>query len=180
MEVSEFVANQNVSVINEIEVYNLYNQKIDYVVYKDLEYDGTYEGFTPEWQQNNNWGYDNLNDGAYIYSSNYPTGLQNCTFFFGGNGENRWARFIIDLNQEQAIKKITLYVGGSDALSASGSRTPKEVSFFKVNNFIEGKEENSTYSENIKQRNNKNLTLIKSKTFEQILTTPNKFNLLNM
>ncbi len=181
VDVNGYLENCDSAVINEIEVYNIYNEKIKYTILAASEYDSATNGFSEYWTNMNYWNYTNLNDSKYEYISNYPTGNQNCTLFLLGNykNNNSWARFIINFNVEEKIKEIVIYVGGTDELSPSKSRMPKQVSFFKVKDFIDGTEENSTYNINIKQRNNENIELIESVTFNEVLLSPKKINILN-
>ncbi len=179
-EINGYLENAKYAVINELQVYNIYNEKINYTILKELEYDNTRQGYSANWNKSNNWSSDNINDNSYGYSSNVE-GMVNCADFLGGsyNSDDQWVRFIIDLNKKEKIKDIILYVGGNDATSSCGSYTPREVSFFKVNNFVNGKEENSTYNRNINKKNNENIDFIKSIIFEELLFSPKKINLLD-
>lgn len=182
VEVNGILENEDSAVINEIEFYNKYNQKINYKVLSDLEYDSGNNGYSQYWTNGNYWNNTNLNDGQWEYLSNYPTGNQNCTAFLSGDNFNKdsWARFVIDLGNEEYIKEISVYLGGTDELSPTRSRIPREVSFYNINNFVNGTETGSTYEKNIKQRNNEELTFMKNIEMTEILLTATKFNLLNI
>ena len=182
VEVNGILENEDSAVINEIEFYNKYNQKINYKVLSDLEYDSGNNGYSQYWTNGNYWNNTNLNDGQWEYLSNYPTGNQNCTAFLSGDNFNKdsWARFVIDLGNEEYIKEISVYLGGTDELSPTRSRIPREVAFYNINNFVNGTETGSTYEKNIKQRNNEELTFMKNIKMTEILLTATKFNLLNI
>ena len=175
IEVNGYLGNADGAVINEIEIYDKNLNKLDYSILYNLEYDSSTDGYSASWTDSRYWNYTNLNDGQIAYSSNYPTGGQNCTVFLGGTKDgssNAWARFIINLGENKEIGQIRVCIGGTDELSPCGSRTPKEVSIYSINDFIDGKDENSTYFKNIKQRNIEGLELIDRKQFSEIIKEP--------
>lgn len=180
-EVNGFLDNEDGAVLNEVMIYNKYDENLNYTVLKDLEYDTATNGKSYYWEIMAYWNYTNLNDNAYTYSSNAPTGNQNCTLFLNNPNGNKdeWARFVVDLGKETDIGQVKIIIGGYDELSPCKCRIPKEVSVYGVNNFIDGLEEASTYSQNIAKRNNDNLTFIGKKTFDTILLTPTEFNMIN-
>ena len=174
IEVNGYLENEDGAVINEIEIYDKYNNKINYNILNSLAFDTTTNSYPYYWTDNRYWNYTNLNDGQIEYVSNYPTGNQNCTlFFYGSNGStDSWARFIIDLGEEKEIGQIRICIGGNDELSPAKSRTPKEISVYSVNNFIDGNSDNSTYLKNIAQRNNEGLNIVGKREFTEIITKP--------
>ena len=174
IEVNGYLENEDGAVINEIEIYDKYNNKINYNILNSLAFDATTNSYPYYWTDNRYWNYTNLNDGQIEYVSNYPTGNQNCTlFFYGSNGStDSWARFIIDLGEEKKIGQIRICIGGNDELSPAKSRTPKEISVYSVNNFIDGNSDNSTYLKNIAQRNNEGLNIVGKRDFTEIITKP--------
>ena len=181
VEVSGYFENEDSAVINEIEIYNKYNEKINYKVLNSLAFDEANNSYPVYWTNSNYWNYTNLNDGQIAYVSNYPTGNQNCTIFLIGanSSTDSWARFVIDLEEEKDIRTISIYVGGTDELSPAKSRTPKEISIFNIQDFKDGTEANSTYSNNILKRDYKGLDIIGTTQFSEMLFSATKINLLS-
>lgn len=179
VEINGYIGEADGAVINELEVYDKDLTKCHYTILKDLEYDSTKSGKSTYWENPNFWNYTNLNDGVIAYPANTP-GNANCTLFLNeknGNVET-WARFVIDLGEEKELGRIKIAVGGYDELSPNHSRTPQRVSFYKIKNFIDGIEENSTYANHIMKQNNSGLSKIGEKSFSDIVDSANWFEVL--
>lgn len=179
VEINGYIGEADGAVINELEVYDKDLNKCHYTILKDLEYDSTKSGKSTYWENPNFWNYTNLNDGVIAYPANTP-GNANCTLFLNeknGNVET-WARFVIDLGEEKELGRIKIAVGGYDELSPNHSRTPQRVSFYKIKNFIDGIEENSTYANHIMKQNNSGLSKIGEKSFSDIVNSANWFEVL--
>ena len=166
----------NGAVINELSVYDDYNSKVNYNVLTELNYDSVAKGKAYYWTNASVWDYTNLNDGNTSYTSNIEGG-QNCTLFLYSDSSNpnttEYARFVIDLGDEVNIKQIRFSIGGVEG------RTPGNVSVYKVNNFVEGTGGNTTYSQNIAQRNDEGLKELATKNFDTDLTTSTEINMIN-
>ncbi len=161
--------------INELKVYDNYNERSNYKVLSDLEYDSITKGKSTYWTDVRYWNYTNLNDGATSYTSNSEGG-QNSTIFLCPATENdvdSWSRFIIDLETEIDIKQIETWLGGVEG------RTPKNINVYKINNFVNGTGDNSTYALNVHNRSNEGLTKIIEKYIEKDLIVSTKINLIN-
>lgn len=179
VEVSGVFAGSDGAALNELEVYNNNGEKIEYTVLKDLEYDSVDNGKSNYWEDMRYWNYTNLNDGEYEYKENYPTGGLNCTLFINHGNTDSWARFIINLGTQVNIEQIKIAVGGYDEFNSTRSRTPKKITIYDIDNFIDGTEQDSTYINNIRQRNNIGLSKIAEKEINEVLTTVTKVSLLN-
>lgn len=178
VEVSGVFSGSDGAALNEIQIYNNIG-KIDYNILRDIEYDSVNNGKSAYWENMSYWNYTNLNDGEYEYTENYPTGGLNCTLFINHGNTDSWARFVIDLGTQVNIEQIKIAVGGYDEFNSTRSRTPKKVTIYNIDNFIDGTEENSTYINNIKQRNDIGLNKIVEKQIDEVLTTATEFCLLN-
>lgn len=146
---------------------------MDYDVLTELHYDSVTKGKSKYWTKEI-WDYTNLNDGDTSYTSNAEGG-KNCTCFINSTEPNitEYARFIIDLGDEVNIKQIRFYIGGVEG------RTPAKISVYKVNEFIDGTGENTTYNKNVVQRNDEGLNQLATKKFEADLMTSTAIDMIN-
>ena len=154
-----------------MQIYDKNIKKYNYNVLTDLHYDTSEENQGRWWLNNTTWGYTNLNDGEIEYTSN-SVGAKNNTIFLAGpkGNQNSWARFIIDLGEEVKVSNIDIWIGGVE------KRMPRTINISTVDNFVDGTEENSTYANNVKQKNNERLRLISTKTFAEAQTTVQKYS----
>ena len=164
----------NSAVLNELEIYDKDNSKLNYTILN--AFDTVTNSVPAYWNSSLYWYYSNLYDNEISHTSNEDGG-QNCTLFLFLSQPNtqNWSRFLIDLGEEKEISNIKIAIGNAE------SRIPNSVSTYimpKVK-YIEGIGENSTYIKNIKNRNNDNLILTHTETFEQLLTNPTWYNFID-
>ena len=169
--------NSNGALINELSVYDEYNENINYNVLSELEYDSATKGKSKYWEDSRQyWHYININDGDTSYTSN-TNGAKNCTLFLYNGSSNpnttEYARFIVDLGSEVNIKQLEIWTGGVEG------RIPAKISIYKVRDFVDGIGENTTYSKNVIQKNDEGLELIATKSFATDISVATKFDMIN-
>lgn len=154
--------------IAEITLYDTDGKKIAYNVIENEVFDSVCQGPSEKWNMEDYWGYDNLYDNDISYLNN-TEGLYNCTNLLLGSApnSNNYARFIIDLGEQKDIANINVWLGDVE------NRTPKSVSAYLIDNYSE-----ETYLNNVKQRNNEGLTLIKTIEFSETIETPTWYSFI--
>lgn len=161
--------------ISELSLYDRYKDKISYDVLKDLQYDTVTNGKSYYWENMKFYNYTNLNDEQTSNNTDAEEGANVTLFLYksggmdGPNSED-WARFIIDLRREYYIEDINMWIGGING------GTPENINIYSIDNFVDGTEENTTYTNNVKQRNNTGLKLISTKTFTEAQDTVQKYS----
>lgn len=154
--------------ISEITLYDADRKKIVYNVIKNEAFDSVYQDAieTKIWEDH--WGYENLYDSNISYLNN-TEGKYNCMGLMGPSdaNSNNYSRFIIDLGEQKDISNINICLGDVE------DRTPKSVSAYLIDNYS-----NETYLNNVKQRNNEGLTLIKTIEFSEVITTPTWYSFI--
>lgn len=150
------------AVINELKFYDQANNLLTYQCIN--AYDKVNNG-VPYYWNSGVWQKLNLYDGLITYGSNSEGGANTTLFLYSSSANSsNWVRVIIDLGTEQVINNIKTVIGGSE------SRMPKIVNIYSINSYSA-----STYANNVAQRNDTGLSLMGTKTFTSIITTPTEY-----
>lgn len=160
------------AVLNEIEIFDKQGEQKLFDILPELEYDSAKSGKSKYWDDMRYWNYTNLNDEQTVYVTN-KDGEKNCTIFLYEGNQDSWARFIIDLKEEVKLENVDIWIGGGVY-----ERMPKTINIFTVDNFVNGTGENSTYSNNVAKKDNTELTLFSTKTFNTVQTTSQKYTFM--
>jgi len=158
-EIYDHIGGNGVS-IAEIQILDKGGRKIPYNVMPTQSFDSTRNGIPQYWNNASYWGYTRLYDSRTLYSG------YNCAYFINSTANtSKFVRFILSTENVE-IGDIKVCFGDTD------SRTPKSISAYTIDNYSD-----STYENNVKQRNNEGLTLIKTKEFDTIMFTPTWYSL---
>ena len=158
----------NSSSISEIKLYDKNENPISYNVIVNEAFDSNNNGLPTYWTEGRFWNYTNLYDGSVSHTNNSEGG-ENCTLFLYESNPNlnSFSRFIVDLGEASDIEDIKICIGDVS------DRTPKSVSAYMINNYS-----SDTYANNVVQRNNDGLTLIKTINFSSIVSEPTWYSFM--
>ncbi len=129
----------NCSSIQELELFDNENNKIDYNILQD-SYDSVTKEIPTHWNKSSLWDKTGLNDGNKEYSPSNST-----IFNYSSDPNSRvWSRFVISIDSGKDVSNIKIWTGPI--------RIPKKVAVYEADSY--------DLNTNIKGRANINLSLL--------------------
>lgn len=129
----------NCSAIQELELFDNENNKIDYNILQD-SYDSVTKEIPTHWNRSSLWDKTGLNDGNKEYSSSNSTIFN----YYSDPNSRVWSRFVISIDSGKDVSNIKIWTGPI--------RIPKKVAVYEADSY--------DLNTNIKGRANINLSLL--------------------